>query len=246
MTMVKKSAVLVVIGLLLAAAAPGASEARVVRFVVEQTRTFAGGMTFGTVGTYQRLDGTAYMEVDPHDPLNAAIVNIDRAPRNVRGMVEFTAPFFILKPVDMARGNHKIFYGINNRGNKQTLGYFNFVPSGPGINNPITVADAGDGFLMRLGYTVVDGGWQGDVAPGGSRLFPNFPVARQADGSPIVAAVRIEYTDRTIPQAGTFTQTLEGSPNFRSYETADTNTAHSTLTIRDTVSGPKVAIPSSR
>ena len=45
-------------------------------------------------------------------------------------MVEFSAPFFILKPVDMARGNHKIFYGINNRGNKQTLGYFNNVPSG--------------------------------------------------------------------------------------------------------------------
>jgi hypothetical protein len=222
------------------------AEARVVRFVVEQQRSFAGGMAFGTTGAYDRLDGTAYMEVDPNDPLNAVIVNLDKAPRNVRGMVEFTAPFFILKPVDMARGNHKIFYGVNNRGNKQTLGYFNFVPSGPGINNPLTAADAGDGFLMRLGYTVVDAGWQGDVALGGNRLFPNFPVATQPDGSPIVAAVRIEYSDRTIPQAGTFTLTLEGSPNFKSYETADANTAHSTLTIRDTVSGPKVPISSSR
>ena len=222
------------------------AEARVVRFVVEQERAFAGGMAFGTVGPYERLDGTAYMEVDPNDPLNAVIVNLDKAPRNVRGMVEFSAPFFILKPVDMARGNHKIFYGVNNRGNKQTLGYFNFVPSGPGINNPLTAADAGDGFLMRLGYTVVDAGWQGDVALGGNRLFPSFPVAVQADGSPIVAAVRIEYSDRTIPLAGTFTQTLEGSPNFRSYPTADMNTAHSTLTVRAAVNGPKVPIPSDR
>src|SRR2546426_1963055 len=243
MTMAKKSAVLVVIGLLLAAAAPGASEARVVRFVVEQTRAFAGGMSFGDVGPYERLDGTAYMEADPRDPLNAVVVNLDRAPRNARGMVEFSARFFILKPVDMARGNHKIFYGVNNRGNKQTLGYFHFAPAS---NNPLTVADAGDGFLMRLGYTIVDAGWQGDVAPGGNRLFPNFPVARQADGSQIVAAVRIEYSDRTIPQAGTFTLTLEGSPSFRSYETADMNTAHSTLTVRDTVQGPKVPIPSGR
>src|SRR5256712_2858057 len=236
MTMAKKSAVLVVIGLLLAAASTGASDARVDRFWLDQTRAFAGGMSFGDDGPYERLDGTAYIEADPRDPLNAVVVNLDRAPRNARGMVEFSAPFFILKPVDMARGNHKIFYGVNNRGNKQTLGYFHFAPAS---NNPLTAADAGDGFLMRLGYTIVDAGWQGDVAPGGNRLFPNFPVARQADGSQIVAAVRIEYSDRTIPQAGTFTLTLEGSPSFRSYETADTNTAHSTLTIRDTVSGTK-------
>src|SRR5712691_11625152 len=186
MTMVKKSAVLVVIGLLLAAAAPGASEARVVRFVVEQTRTFAGGMNFGTVGTYQRLDGTAYMEVDPHDPLNAAIVNIDRAPRNVRGMVEFTAPFFILKPVDMTRGNHKIFYGINNPGNKGHLGRMTTFPAGPTTNNPLTADDINDdNLLTRLGYTYVYAGWQGNVAPGNDRLVPKLPIATQADGRPI-------------------------------------------------------------
>lgn len=213
-------------------------DARVVRFVVEQTRSFAGGMSFGDVGPYQRLDGTAYMEVDPRDPLNALIVNLDKSPRNASGLVEFTAPFFILKPADISRGNHKILYGINNRGNKQTLGYFNYVPAGPGINNPLTAADAGDGFLMRLGYTIVDAGWQGDVAnlPGSNVLLPNLPVASQPDGSPIIAAVRIEYSDRTIPATGTFSLPLEGSPSFNSYPTSDTNTAHSRLTVRDQVS----------
>jgi hypothetical protein len=229
------------IALFLIALPPRSAEARVARFVVEQTRSFASGMSFGNTGAYERLDGTAYMEVDPNDPLNAVVVNVDKAPRNAAGMVEFSAPFFILKPMDMQRGNHKIFYAINNRGNKNSLGRFDYAVE---TNDPLTAADAGDGFLLRLGYTIVDAGWQGDVAPGNNRLFPNFPVATQPGGSPIVAAVRIEYSDRTIPQAGTFTLTLEGSSSFRSYETADTDTTHSTLTVRDTVNGPKVPIPS--
>jgi Alpha/beta hydrolase domain len=247
-TMAQKRAVCAAIGCLLAGAFGNSCEARVVRFVVEQTRSFADGMSFGNTGPYQRLDGTAYMEVDPHDALNSVIVNLDKAPRNARGLVEFSAPFFILKPVDLSKSNHKLFYGINNRGNKQTLGYFNYVPAGPGINNPITVADAGDGFLMRLGYTIVDAGWQGDVAdvPGSNVLFPNLPIATQPDGSPIVEAVRIEYSDRTIPANGTFSLPLEGSSSFRSYPAADTNTAHSTLTVRDEVSdqGPMTPIAS--
>ena len=182
--MAQKRAILVAIGCLVAVAFAPPCDARIVRFAVEQTRSFAGGMSFGDVGPYQRLDGTAYMEVDPRDPLNAVIVNLDKAPRNAAGLVEFTAPFFILKPADMSRGNHKVLYGINNRGNKQTLGYFNYVPAGPGINDPLTAADAGDGFLMRLGYTIVDAGWQGDVAnlPRSNVLFPNLPVATQSRG----------------------------------------------------------------
>jgi len=222
--------------------APWPSEARLVRLVVEHTRVFAEGASFGSVGPYERLDGIAYFEIDPDDPLNAILVNIDKAPRNSNGLVEFRAPFFILKPQDITKGNQKLFYVINNRGNKQALGYFNFSPSGPGINNPLTAADAGDGFLMRQGYTVVDAGWQGDVAAGNNRLFPTLPVATQPDGNPIVAPVRIEYSDRTIPTEGTFTLGLEGSPNFVSYGTADTDTTSATLTVRETLDGPKTLI----
>src|SRR2546423_11893803 len=93
--MAKKWAVFAAIGCLLTFAAIQPCHARVVRFVVEQTRSFADGMSFGDVGPYQRLDGRAYMEVDRHDPLNAVIINLDKVPRNARGMVEFSAPFFI-------------------------------------------------------------------------------------------------------------------------------------------------------
>src|SRR5688572_7357221 len=81
---------------------PVTSEARVVRFVVEQKRPVAEGKSFGDVGPYERLDGTVYIEVDPRDPLNKVIVNLDKAPRMPKGLVGFSAPFFILKPVDAA------------------------------------------------------------------------------------------------------------------------------------------------
>jgi len=233
-------------GLLFVTALPDASEARVFAFVVEQRRSFASGMNWGNAGAYERLDGTAYFEVDPRDPLNAGIVNIERAPRNASGLVEFSSTFFILKPVDMSRGNHKLFYGINNRGNKIEQSQRAFPVPAANSNDPLVAADVGDGFLLRLGYAIVDAGWQGDVAAGNARLFPRFPVATQANGSLIVAPLRIEYSDRTIPDTGTFTLTLEGNAAFVSYETADTNTSHSTLTVRSDVDGARVPIASNR
>jgi hypothetical protein len=131
------------------------------------------------------------MEVDPRDPLNAVIVNLDKAPQNDRGMVEFSSPFFILKPVDMRRGNHKLFYAINNRGNKIDIGYRAFPAPTWNSNDPLTAADVGENnILLRLGYAIVDAGWQGDVAPGNNRLVPNFPVATQPDGDRCSGALR--------------------------------------------------------
>ena len=220
-----------VLGSLLAALAAPAADARVVRIVVERTTPYAGGQAFGDVGAFERLDGTVYMEVDPADPLNAVIVNLDRAPRNERGMVEFSAPFFIVKPVDMARGNRKLLYGINNRGNAIELGFHTFPSTGP---------DADDGLFFRLGYTLVDAGWAGDVVTTATRLGADLPVAAQADGSPIVSRIRVEYpSDPTAAGAVARTLPLKGNDRFVSYETADTDTSHSTLTVRDAIDGER-------
>ena len=148
-----------------------------------------------------------------------------------------------LKPVDMALGNHKIFFGLNNRGSELELSLRTISPV-EATNDPLTAADFDGNLFLQLGYTIVDAGWQGDVNSGNHRLRPNLPVAKQADGSAIIAPIRIEYSDRTIPKDGTFTMTLEGSANFASYPTADMNTAHCTLTVRDRVSEPKKPIPS--
>ena len=206
-------------------------EAKVVRVVVERTAPYAGGKTFGEAGAFERLEGTVYMEVDPHDPLNAVIVNLDRAPRNDAGMVEFSAPFVIIKPVDMSRGNGKLLYGINNRGNAIEISFQTFPPLAPGAS-----PESGDGLFFRLGYAFVDAGWAGDITTTGTRLGANLPVAVQADGSPIVADIRIEFTGRG------YALPLKGNNRFNSYETADTSTTRSTLTVRETIDGARTAI----
>jgi hypothetical protein len=218
----------------LSIALPNSSEARVVKFVVESQTPFLGGAAWGHVGPYEKLVGTAYMEVDPNDPLNAVIVDLDLAPRNERGMVEFSSRFFILKPTELSRSNHKIYYTINNRGNDAL--YVAETAAQVGANE----------FYLRMGYIIADAGWQGDLAPVPTRLVPNFPIARQLDGSAIVGLMRVEYSDRNLPLAGTYSVNLEGNPAFRSYETADTDPSHSILTARDDVNAPKTKIPSDR
>lgn len=225
------------------------ADARVVRIEVERTTPHAGGKAFGDAGPFERLDGTAHMEVDPHDPRNAVIVNLDRAPRNERGLVEFSAPFFIIKPVDMARGNRKLLYGINNRGNPIELGFQTFPPLEPGAD-----PDSADGLIFRLGYSFVDAGWAGDIITTESRnrLGANLPVAVQPDGSPIVSRIRIEYPSDPLQAvaaaaegaAAVYTVPVKGNSRFVSYETADTNAAHSVLTVRDTIDGPRRVVPS--
>ncbi len=207
-------------------------DARIVRLVVEKRRPVANGAAYGSVGPYERLDGTAVFEVDPRDPLNAVIVNIDKAPRNARGMVEFSAPFVILKPVDLARGNRKILYGVNNRGNAIELP-FQTLPAA-GNNAP---PDAHDGLFFRMGYTFVDAGWAGDITTTETRLGANLPTAVQPDGRPIVSPIRVEYIGATG-----FTLPLKGNSLFRSYEAADTDTARSTLTMRNGVQGARAEV----
>src|SRR5215831_19297180 len=235
---IRERVIVRVVGLYTAVAAflAAPAEARVTRFVVEERVLFDNGSSWGKAGPYERLKGTAYMEVDPRTPVNAVIVNLSAAPRNERGMVEFSSPFLILKPVDMNLGNQKIWYGMNNRGNcgETRIRAFPMVDANC---NPMTAADVGaNNILLREGYAIVDAGWHGDGIPNPDQLFPNFPVATQPDGSPIVGPLRLEYQTTT----DTFTQPLV--TGWRPYEAADTDTTHSTLTVRDHAGDPRVPI----
>ena len=223
------------LALAIAASVVPSLEARVVGLVVDSRRPIGEGRSFGEAGPYERLEGTVHFEVDPRDPLNAVIVNLDKAPRNARGLVEFSAPFVIIKPVDTARGNQKILYGINNRGNNIELPFQSIPPGGVGAS-----ADIHDGLFYRLGYTFVDAGWAGDITTAGVRIGANLPVAVNPDGRPIVAPIRIQYSGRG------FTLPLKGNALFRSYPAADTDTANSTLTMRTGIDGAKTTVPADR
>ena len=124
----------------------GVAEARIIRIEITsvESPTFEG-RTFGSVGPYEKLRGKAYGEVDPTDPHNAVITDIELAPRNANGKVEYSMDIFILKPVDLRRGNHKVFLDMNNRGNMLVLRLNDVAPT----NNPTTAADAGSGFIRQ-------------------------------------------------------------------------------------------------
>src|ERR1700741_5238548 len=94
------------------------AEARVTRIQINTQEVAFGGFAFPGVGQYEKLIGIAYGEVNPHDPQNRIIVDIELAPRNSRGNVEYAFNFYILKPIDLKKGAHKVMYEPPNRGGK--------------------------------------------------------------------------------------------------------------------------------
>lgn len=162
--------------------------------LVDEPAAF-GGRGFGTVGTYRRLIARAHGEVDPDEEALAdhtPITDLERAPRNDHGRVEYASDVQILAPTDPAGDSGVLVHDIPNRGNPTVLGVLNRdVPEG---NLP---GDAGDGFAMERGHAILVHGWQGDVLPAalpaGDRLCLRVPVARHPDGSPITGPVRAEY-----------------------------------------------------
>src|SRR5206468_3923369 len=115
------------------------------------------GRPFGAVGPYEKLEGTLRFAVDPAHPENQPITDLGLAPKNARGLVEASADFYLLRPVDPARGNRRLLLDVPNRGRKVALAMFN---SAPRVPDPSTPEDFGNGFLMRHGYTVAWGAWR--------------------------------------------------------------------------------------
>jgi hypothetical protein len=153
----------------------GPISAEVVRLEIVERGVIADGTSFGDAGPYEKLEGKVYFELDPDNPANAAIVDLDRAPRNARGRVEAHGDLFVLRPVEATRGSGTALVEVSNRGSKASLRYFNAAPRG---SDPSSAEGVGDGFLMRRGLTVIWVGWQFDVPdePGRLRLVaPRIP-----------------------------------------------------------------------
>jgi hypothetical protein len=74
--------------------------------VTERESPVFGGTEFGAVGSYERLHGTVFGELDPRHPLNAGIVNLDRAVRNSRGNVEYRSEVALVE-ADWVSGEQK-------------------------------------------------------------------------------------------------------------------------------------------
>ena len=204
---------------------------------IERTEPFAEGKEFGTAGAYLRLAGTAYGEVDPGHPLNAVIVNLEKAPRNARGMVEYEVDFDIMRPADLSRGNRKILYEVVNRGRKNLLPVLHEAPetSPTSFNDPATAADAGNGFAFRAGYTLVWSGWDPDAPRVNKGLGMRAPVATN-HGESIVKTIRDEFVFGTRVPTTRLTAPL-------SYQAATLDQGQARLTVRVKEGDPATEIP---
>jgi hypothetical protein len=226
------SASLAGIGIALLSCAPAAN-ARVTQIVIKtvESPTF-GGKTFGTVGAYERISGQVVGEVDPNDRRNAVIVDVGLAPKNPNGTVSYSTDFQILRPIDRAKGNRRLLYEITNRGRTNALEILNDSKTG---NDVDTSGEAGNGFLMRQGYVLLESGW--DVpAPGGKSFAVTVPVAKNADGSPI-----------TGPSTEEFVVDKGQTPARQrlNYPAASPDKSKASLTVRKNYADAPIPVPES-
>ena len=207
-----------------------------IRLSIAERTPFAGGMEFGTTGPYERIKGRVHFAVDPGEQAYSGITDLDKAPRNKKGLVDYSTDFLILKPLELEKGNRRIFFDWGNRGNIRALQFFN---DAVGSNDPQTLEEAGNGFLFRRGYSVVFAGWQGDLLAGNGRFLMDLPVATD-QGKSITGLVRCEYI---LEEEGVTTQPLSGWASTRSHPTVSLDTRQATLTRRQYGDSPREVIP---
>lgn len=202
--------------------------ADVTRVTIQSRTVVANGQWFGTAGPYEKIAGTVFFELDPADPHNRAIADLDLAPRNARGRVEFSSDLFILAPQDPARASGSVLFEVSNRGGKGLLSTFNRASAS---NDPMLPEHFGDGLLMRNGFTLVWVGWEFDVP--GLKVKP--PIATK-NGAPLIETI--------AAQAVVDSRTVEVSfSDVPFYQPVDMNDETATLTVRDSVWDRATTLP---
>ncbi len=145
---------------MLACVHTASAHAQVARLEITSREAWNGGQTMGSAGPYEILRGRIAGEVDPVDSHNTIIQDLQLAPRNPRGKVEYVATFALAKPVDLAKASGVLVYQVVNRG-----------------NGGVTANSRGDISLVS--------GWQGDVPSTPANQTIAVPIARNRAGSPV-------------------------------------------------------------
>lgn len=206
------------------------AKASVTRIEIISRSALANGKEFGLAGPYEKIVARVYFSVDPDNSFNRPIIDLDRAPRNAQGAVEFSADLYIVKPKDQQRGNGAAIFEISNRGGKGMVRYFNHARGGAD-------GEVGDGFLMRQGFTLVWVGWQFDVPDGQQQLRLYAPVAT-ANGNPITGRVRSDLVFATKVYDASL-----GHRGQKAQPAIDPENPDYKLTVRDAVLGERRVVP---
>jgi hypothetical protein len=200
--------------------------AEVTAVTITSQSVVAGGQSFGSTGPYERLVGRIGFALDPDDPRNAGIVDLNHARRDAGGRVRFSSDLYVLRPADPSKGNGVLLFEVPNRGRRGLLGRFNRAER-PG-NDPTIDPDFSDGLLMREGYTLVWVGWEVDVPAPLLRI--DAPAALLPPGEEDRIGVEIMHNERVAEML------LVDDPAGRPpviYPPVDSQNPADTLTVRD-------------
>ncbi len=192
------------------------TEARVTRIeILKVERVGPSSGTPGAMPPYERLSGKFYGELDPADPKNALITDIQLAARNARGKVEYVGTFSLLKPVDGSKASGVMIYSVVNRGN-------------------------GAAAASAEGHISLVSGWQGDVVPTATNQTIQVPRARNADGSSLTGPLVL----RILDQRGTTARLMipRGTPSPYPPATLDTTRATLISALSESAEGVKAGV----
>jgi Alpha/beta hydrolase domain len=202
----------------------------VYRIHVKERTDLDNGAASGSAGPYERITATAYFRLDPKLEQNRRIVDLDLAPVNEDGFVEFSADLLVLKPRDPAKGNGTALIDVPNRGRILSMAMFNRARSSL---DPQTGDDLGDRFLMKQGFTIVSVGWQVDTPQIPGRLGLRAP---KLPG--ITGIVRAEFVpDQKLKQFSL------GDRDHVPYPVADEGWAGNRLYVSDGPGKPRKEVP---
>src|SRR5882724_2284497 len=227
----------VLIATVMLALVSSVADARVVRLRIERRELILDGRAFGAAGPYEKLVGKVDFGLDPNLPHNGDIVDLKLAPRNAAGEVEASADFYMLKPVDPARCNGRLFYEVGNRGGKGMLSTFQ---KATGSADPTTEVEFGDGALMRQGFTLLWMGWQWDVPERPGTMRMEIPIATE-NGRRITGLVRGNFILSERAQTASV-----ADRNHQAYPVLDPASTENVMTVRDDPTAKGQVIPHTR
>ena len=164
----------------------------IVNVAVTKVAPAFGGKAFGEWGRYLKIRGVATGLLDPSDPRNKVIVDLDKAPVDHNGLVKYKVDVVIMRPEQ--GGNGSLVYSVTNRSRFMDLYFFNWNREYRFASNQLAVEDAGDGLVMKEGFTFVWSAWDGSIQPGDGVLVADFPVAL-ADSRPLEGMNLVEFSD---------------------------------------------------
>jgi hypothetical protein len=206
-------------------------EARVTKIVIDDTQPLRIGNPPVVVPGWQQISGRAFGELDPSDPRNTIIQDIQLG-KDPDGKVRYVASFVLTKLIDMSQASGLMWHDVPNRG------------------TPLQISSQERDF----GDVGLASAWQGDNAGGtairptelvGGRHWVQVPVAKNPDGSTVTGLV----FGRIVNRSGLGAQALivQGNPVPYLPASLDTTKAKLVSRLHETMEGVvtgEVTIPS--